>query len=53
MEHIFDPRFETLAEAGKSEFQASLVYRVSSKTARATQRNILRKKKARRGVAHL
>ena len=27
------------AEAGTSEFAASLVYRVSSRTARATQRN--------------
>jgi hypothetical protein len=33
------------AEAGKSEFKASLVYRVSSKTARATQRNPVSKKK--------
>jgi hypothetical protein len=30
-----------------SEFQASLVYRVSSRTARATQRNPVSKKKKR------
>jgi hypothetical protein len=41
-----------------SEFEASLVYRVSSRTARATQRNpILRKrkkkkKKKKNGTAH-
>jgi hypothetical protein len=38
------------AEAGRvSEFEASLVYRVSSKTARATQRNpVLKKNKTKR-----
>jgi hypothetical protein len=35
---------------GSSECEASLVFRVSSRTARATQRNpVLRKKKKRRG----
>jgi hypothetical protein len=35
---VFNP--STLeAEAGRSEFEASLVYRVTSRTARATQRN--------------
>jgi hypothetical protein len=36
------------AEAGRriSEFKASLVYRVSSRTARATQRNPVSKKKS-------
>jgi hypothetical protein len=33
------------AEAAGSEFEASLVYRVSSRTARATQRNPVLKKK--------
>jgi hypothetical protein len=31
-----------------SEFEASLVYRVSSRTARATQRNLVSKKKKKR-----
>jgi hypothetical protein len=31
-----------------SEFEASLVYRVSSRTAKATQRNLSRKKKKRK-----
>ena len=31
--------FNLETEAGRSEFEASLVYRVSSKTAKATQRN--------------
>ena len=36
------------AETGKSlEFEASLVYKVSSRTARATQRNPVLKKKLR------
>jgi hypothetical protein len=30
-----------------SEFKASLVYRVSSRTAKATQRNLVKKKKKR------
>jgi hypothetical protein len=34
----FDPSTRE-AEAGRSEFKASLVYRVSSRTARAIQRN--------------
>jgi hypothetical protein len=34
---------------GISEFEASLIYRVSSRTARATQRNpVLKKKKKRK-----
>jgi hypothetical protein len=33
------------AEAGRFEFEASLVYRVSSRTARATQRNPVSKSK--------
>jgi hypothetical protein len=31
------------AEAGRFEFEASLVYRVNSRTARATQRNLVSK----------
>jgi hypothetical protein len=38
MAHAFNP--STLeAEAGRSEFEASLVYRMSFRIARATQRN--------------
>jgi hypothetical protein len=36
--HAFNPRTWE-AEAGGFEFEVSLVYRVSSRTARATQRN--------------
>jgi hypothetical protein len=36
--HTFNPRTQE-AEAGGSQFKASLVYRVGSRTARATQRN--------------
>jgi hypothetical protein len=36
------------AEAGGSEFEASLVYRVSSRTARATEKPCLKKKKSKR-----
>jgi hypothetical protein len=36
--HAFNPSTWE-AEAGGSEFEASLVYRVSSRTARTTQRN--------------
>jgi hypothetical protein len=40
--HAFNP---STREAGRqiSEFEASLVYRVSSRTARATQRNLVSK----------
>jgi hypothetical protein len=42
MAHAFPPcTWE--AEAGRSEFEASLAYRVSSKTAKATQRNFVSK----------
>jgi hypothetical protein len=36
--HSFNPSTRE-AEAGEFEFKASLVYKVSSRTARATQRN--------------
>jgi hypothetical protein len=35
--HAFNPSTQE-AEAGRSEFEASLVYRVSSRIARATQK---------------
>jgi hypothetical protein len=41
--HAFNPSTRE-AEAGGFEFQASLVYRVSSRTGRATQRNPVSKK---------
>jgi hypothetical protein len=45
VEHAFNPS-TCKAEAGRSlEFKASLVYRVSSRTARATQRNPVSKNK--------
>jgi hypothetical protein len=40
--HVFDPSTRE-AEAGEFEFKASLLYRVSSRTARATQRNLVSK----------
>jgi hypothetical protein len=40
--HTFNP---STWEAGISEFKASLVYKVSSRTARATQRNPVSKTK--------
>jgi hypothetical protein len=42
--HAFNPSTQE-AEAGGFEFEASLVYRVSSRTARATQRNPVSKNK--------
>ena len=39
MAHAFNPSTEE-AEAGSSEFNTSLVYRASSRTAKATQRKI-------------
>jgi hypothetical protein len=51
--YVFNPSTWE-AEAGRiSEFEASLVYKVSSRTARAIQRNpVLKKpKRARRGQA--
>lgn len=45
MAHTFNPNIQE-AEAGKSlVFEACLVCRVSSKTARATQRNLVSKTK--------
>jgi hypothetical protein len=41
--HAFNPSTRE-AEAGISEFEASLVYKVSSRTARAIQRNPVSKK---------
>jgi hypothetical protein len=47
--HIFNPSTWE-AEAGNSEFETSLVYRVSSRTARATQRNPVSKKTKQKKV---
>jgi hypothetical protein len=41
--HTFNPSTQE-AEAGRFEFEASLVYKVSSRTARAIQRNPTLKK---------
>ena len=45
--HTFNPSTWE-AEAGGSEFKASLVYRVSSRTGQATQRNLVSQKKKRK-----
>ena len=49
--HTFNPSTWE-AETGRflSEFKASLVYKVSSRTARAIQRNPVLKKKKKRGL---
>jgi hypothetical protein len=54
VEHAFYPTTRE-EEAGRvSEFKASLVYRVSSRTARATQRNpVLKKKKEKKFPASI
>jgi hypothetical protein len=44
--HAFNPSTWEAEAGGFSEFEASLVYRVRSKTARATQRNPVWKKKS-------
>ena len=43
--HAFNPSTWE-AEAGRSEFKASLVYRISFRTARVTQRNCVLKNKS-------
>jgi hypothetical protein len=49
--HAFNPSTWEAEAGGFSEFEASLVYRVSSRTARATQRNpVSKKKKMRSGL---
>jgi hypothetical protein len=45
--HTFNPSTRE-AERQASEFEASLVYKVSSRTARATQRNPVSKKKKKK-----
>jgi hypothetical protein len=47
VEHAFNPSTPEAGGRGRriSEFKASLVYKVSSRTARATQRNPVSKKK--------
>ena len=54
MAHAFSPSTRE-AEASKiSEFEASLVYRVSSRTARATQRNpVSKENKSHRDMVQL
>jgi hypothetical protein len=42
--HAFNPSTPE-AEASDSEFEANLIFRVSSRTVRATQRNPVSKKK--------
>ena len=42
--HSFNPSFQE-AEAGRSQFEASLVYKVSSKIARYTEKPCIKKKK--------
>jgi hypothetical protein len=39
MGHVFNPSAKKAEAGGSLEFKASLVYRVSFRTARATQRN--------------
>jgi hypothetical protein len=43
--HTFNPSTWEAEAGGFSEFEASLVYKVSSRTARATQRNPVSKNK--------
>jgi hypothetical protein len=46
--HAFNPSTWEAEAGGFSEFEASLVYRVSSRTARATQRNPVSKNKQKK-----
>ena len=46
--HAFSPRTQKAVGWQISEFEASLVYKVSSRTARAIQRNPVSKKKKKR-----
>jgi hypothetical protein len=46
--HTFDPSAWKAESRWISEFKASLVYKVSSRTARATQRNPVSKKNKRK-----
>jgi hypothetical protein len=50
--HTFNPRTQE-SEAGSSEFETSLVYRVSSRTARAAQRNFVLKNQKEVCVFHV
>jgi hypothetical protein len=52
--HAFNPSTQEAEAGGFLEFEASLVYRVSSRTARAIQRNpVLKKKKVRKEETQL
>jgi hypothetical protein len=46
--HSFNPSIWEAEASGFSEFKANPVYRVSSRTARATQRNPVSKKKKKK-----
>jgi hypothetical protein len=46
--HAFNPSTWEAEAGGSLEFEASLVYRVSSRTTRATQRNPVSKKKKKK-----
>ena len=46
--HAFNPSTRDAEAGGFSEFEASLVYRVSSRTVKAIQRNPVSKKKKKR-----
>ena len=48
MTHDFSPSTQEAEGKQISEFKASLSYKLSSKTARATQRNCLKKKQKRK-----
>jgi hypothetical protein len=55
--HAFNPRTRDAEAADLCEFEASLVYRVSSRTAKVTQRNPVlknkrKKKKKKRGIVN-
>jgi hypothetical protein len=47
IKHVFNPRTWEQRQPDHCEFEASLVYRVSSRTARATQRKPASKSKAK------
>jgi hypothetical protein len=50
--HTFNPSTWEAEAGGSLEFEASLVYRVSSRTARATQKNPVSKKKKKPDESH-
>jgi hypothetical protein len=48
--HAFKPSTREAEAGGFLEFEASLVYKVSSRTARATQRNPVSKNKKQKNI---